>query len=100
MAMQTDVKSAHSSASVVSGGELVVSGRYRLKSVVMASNTTAGTAIFRDGSATGPILLELDSGTNSNVSTVLMPGQGILFSIGIFYVPTTVAPIGVTIIYG
>jgi hypothetical protein len=91
MAMQTDVKSAHSSASVASGGVLMVSGRYRLKSVVMASNTTAGTAIF---------LLELDSGTNSNVSSVLLPGQGILFNIGIFYVPTTVASIGVTVVYG
>jgi hypothetical protein len=98
--MQTDVKSAHSSASVASGGELMVSGRYRMKSVVIAGGVGAGTAIFRDGSATGPILLTLDTGTNSNLSSILMPGQGILFNIGMFYVPGTVAPLGVTVVYG
>ena len=102
MAMQTDVKSAHSSASVASGGELMVSGRYRMKSVVIAGGVGAGTVTFRDGSATGPIRLILDtgSGTNSNLSSVLMPGQGILFNIGMFYVPGTVAPLGVTVVYG
>ena len=30
MSMQTDVKSAHSSATVVSGGEAMISGRGRL----------------------------------------------------------------------
>jgi hypothetical protein len=100
MAMQTDVKSAHSSASVVSGGELMVSGRYRLKSIVIAGGVGAGTITLRDGSATGPILIILDTGSNSNTTNVLMPGQGILFSIGIFYVPATVAPLGVTVVYG
>lgn len=100
MGMQTDVKSAHSSASVVSGGELVVSGRGRLKSVVIASGALAGTATFRDGSATGPILLILDTGTNSNLTNVLLPGEGILYTIGVFYVPSTTAPLGVTIVYG
>jgi hypothetical protein len=100
MAMQTDVKSAHSSASVASGGELMVSGRYRMKSVVIGGGVGAGTVTFRDGSATGPILLILDTGTNSNLSSVLMPGQGILFNIGMFYVPGTVAPLGVTVVYG
>ena len=98
--MQTDVKSAHSSASVVSGGELMVSGRYRLKSIVIAGGVGAGTITLRDGSATGPILIILDTGSNSNTTNVLMPGQGILFSIGIFYVPATVAPLGVTVVYG
>ena len=98
--MQTDVKSAHSSASVASGGELMVSGRYRLKSIAIAGGVGAGTVTFRDGSATGPILLILDTGTNSNLSSVLMPGQGILFNIGMFYVPGTVAPLGVTVVYG
>ncbi len=98
--MQTDVKSAHSSASVASGGVLMVSGRYRMKSVVIAGGVGAGTVTFRDGSATGPILLTLDTGTNSNLSSILMPGQGILFNSGMFYVPGTVAPLGVTVVYG
>jgi len=100
MAMQTDVKSAHSSASVVSGGELMVSGRYRMKSIIVAGGVGAGTITLRDGSATGPILLVIDTGSNSNLTNVLLPGQGILFSIGIFYVPATVAPLGVTVTYG
>ena len=98
--MQTDVKSAHSSASVASGGELVVSGRYRMKSIVIAGGVGAGTVTLRDGSATGPILLILDTGTNSNLTNVLLPGQGILFNLGIFYVPATVAPLGITVVYG
>jgi len=98
--MQTDVKSAHSSASVVSGGELMVSGRYRMKSLVVAGGVGAGTVTLRDGSATGPILLVIDTGSNSNLTNVLMPGQGILFNLGVFYVPSTVAPLGVTVIYG
>lgn len=100
MSMQTDVKSAHSSASVVSGGEVMVSGRYRMKSIVIAGGVGAGTITFRDGSATGPILLVLDTGANSNVANVLLPGQGILFNLGVFYVPGTVAPLGVTVLYG
>jgi len=100
MAMQTDVKSAHSSASVVSGGELMVSGRYRLKSIIIAGGIGAGTITLRDGSATGPVLMVLDTGSNSNMTNVLLPGQGILFSIGIFYVPAAVAPLGVTVLYG
>jgi len=100
MAMQTDVKSAHSSASVVSGGELMVSGRYRMKSIIIAGGVGAGTITLKDGSATGPVLMVLDTGTNSNLTNVLLPGQGILFSVGIFYVPATVAPLGVTVIYG
>ena len=100
MSMQTDVKSAHSSATVVSGGESMISGRGRLKSVVIASGALAGTATFRDGSATGPILLILDTGTNSNLTNVLLPGEGILYTIGVFYVPSTTAPLGVTIVYG
>ena len=98
--MQTDVKSAHSSASVASGGELVVSGRYRLKSIIIAGGVGAGTITFRDGSATGPSLIVLDTGTNSNLTNVILPGQGILFNLGMFYVPSTVAPLGVTVIYG
>lgn len=100
MAMQTDVRTAHSSATVASGGESMISGRGRLKSVVIASGVLAGTATFRDGSATGPVLIVLDTGTNSNVSNVLLPGEGILFTLGVFYVPATTAPLGVTIAYG
>jgi hypothetical protein len=100
MAMQTDVRSAHSSATVASGGESMISGRGRLKAVVVASGALAGTATFRDGSATGPVLLVLDTGTNSNLTNILMPGEGILYTTGVFYVPATVAPLGVTIVYG
>jgi hypothetical protein len=78
----------------------MISGRGRLKSVIIASGVLAGTAIFRDGSATGPILLVLDTGTNSNLTNVLLPGEGILFTTGIFYVPATTAPLGVSIVYG
>jgi hypothetical protein len=78
----------------------MISGRGRLKSIVIAGGVGAGTVTLRDGSATGPVLLVLDTGANSNLTNILMPGEGILYTTGVFYVPATVAPLGVTIVYG
>ena len=95
--MQTDVKSVH-----IQGAQTnlaAVSGRARIKSVIITGAATAGMARFLDASG-GNILLELDTGANSNMTNVILPGEGILFPNGIWYTAVATAPIGVTICYG
>lgn len=97
MTMQTDVKSAH-----VIGAQTnlaLVAGRVRVKSVIITGGAGAGMARFLDA-AGGNILLELDTGSNSNMTNVILPGEGILFPDGIWYTSVAVAPLGVTVCYG
>ena len=105
MSMQTDVKSAHSSASTSGTAVALVTGRVRLKSIIIASGATAGTATFSDGAtaanaAVGVSRIVCDTGANSNMTNLLLPGEGILFENGIWYTPTTTVPLGVTVVYG
>lgn len=97
MAMQTDVKSAHTGGAQTNLA--LVSGRVRIKSVVITGGAGAGMARFLDASG-GNILLELDTGSNSNMTNVILPGEGILFPNGVWYTSVSVAPIGITVIYG
>ena len=95
--MQTDVKSAHTGGTQTN--QALVSGRVRLKSVVITGGASAGMARFLDASG-GNILLELDTGSNSNMTNVILPGEGILFPSGIWYTSVATAPLGVTVCYG
>ena len=97
MTMQFDVKSAHTGGAQTN--QALVSGRVRIKSVILTGGAGAGVAKFLDASG-GNVLLELDTGANSNCTNVLLPGEGILFPDGIWYTATSVVPIGVTVIYG
>ena len=77
MAMQTDVKSKNVTATGASG----VGGRVRLKAVYFVPGGTAGSISFRDGGATGTELLKIDAvASATQAQTVLIPGEGILFS--------------------
>lgn len=95
--MQTDVKAAHTGGTQTNLA--LVSGRVRLKAVVITGGAGAGMARFLDASG-GKVLLELDTGSNSNMTNVLLPGEGILFPDGIWYTSVSVAPIGITVLYG
>jgi len=97
MAMQTDVKSAHTGGAQTN--QALVSGRVRLKSVIIMGGATAGMARFLDASG-GNILLELDTGSNSNMTNVILPGEGILFPNGIWYTAVATVPVGITVVYG
>ena len=97
MAMQTDVKSAHTTGAQTNLA--LVSGRVRLKSVIITGGATAGMARFLDASG-GNILLELDTGANSNMTNVILPGEGILFPDGIWYTAVATVPTGITVCYG
>lgn len=95
--MQTDVKS------VTTGGaqtnQALISGRVRIKSVVLTGGAGAGAAKFLDASG-GNVLLELGTNTNSNTTNILLPGQGVLFPDGVWYTATAVVPTSVTVLYG
>lgn len=97
MSMQTDVKSAHTGGAQTNLA--LVDGRVRLKSVIITGGAGAGMGRFLDASG-GNVLLELDTGTNSNMTNVILPGEGILFPDGIWYTSVSVAPVGITVVYG
>jgi hypothetical protein len=95
--MQTDVSSSHLS---VAGS--LYGGPTRLKGLIICpAVSTACTVRFRDGSATGAILLEIDIASNSNPNTYTfdVPGEGIKFNTSL-YLTLSAAVTGVTAFYG
>ena len=97
MSMQTEVKSVHTGGTQTN--QSLVSFRARIKSVAITGGAGAGTGKFLDASG-GTVLLELDTGANSNMTNVLLPGEGVLFPNGVWYTSSGTAPIGVTVFYG
>ena len=94
MTMQTDVKAAHAEATGT-----MVSQRTRLKGYQCLSGGTAGDIIFRDGGASGTILLQFNIPANTNNPFAnLIPGEGILFTTSIHATLATGAK--VTVFYG
>jgi hypothetical protein len=92
--MQTDVRAAHLEAT----GTLVAA-RTRIKGYQCLSGGTAGDIIFRDGGASGPILLQFNVPANTNNPFAnLIPGQGILFATSVHVTLPTAAK--VTVFYG
>lgn len=75
-------------------------GRTRIKSIYGISGTNAGSVVFRDGGASGPIVMTMNSPTaaTSGVFWLPMPGEGILIETNLHATLTDVA--SVTIIYG
>jgi hypothetical protein len=97
MAMQYDVKSVRTGGAQTN--QALIAGRVRIKGVAITGGAGAGVAKFLDASG-GNVLLELDTGSNSNMTNVLLPGEGILFPNGVWYTATAVVPIGITVFYG
>ena len=96
--MQTDVKSAHLSAA----GSLFT-GRTRLKGFsITPVAATAATFEFRDGGATGAILVQIDiaSQTNPVPYYMLVPGEGVLFSTTLHLTISVGSVTGITAFYG
>jgi len=95
--MQTDVKSTHLNAA-----GSVWAARGRLKGFSICPATSVACMIqFRDGGASGPILCEVDVGSNSNPNSffVPVPGEGVLFQTNI-YMTLSASVVGVTAFYG
>lgn len=93
MSMQTDVKSVHTESTAT-----VVSGRARVKGYHCISGGTAGDVIFRDNGSSGVTLLQFNIGTGTQPVTMLIPGEGILFSTDVHV--TLPANAKITVFYG
>ena len=101
MAMQTDVlasKVATSAGDMLDQNSLVI-GRARVKAIYIVPDTTAGTVTFRDGGASGPTKIVIDTKASSTAPDyILIPGEGLLFQTSIYIVPSAV--ISTMVIYG
>ena len=93
MTMQYDVKSAYSATFPAQ----LYTGRTRLKSIAFLGNGTGGTFTIYDGTDnTGPILYQFKFSTAVQPFQILIPGEGILASNGLYIVGTTLSAITVT----
>lgn len=96
--MQTDVLSAHLSAA----GSYYV-GRTRIKGIVISpKSSTAATFEIRNGGATASVLYTMDIASLGTPNTfyVLIPGEGILASAGLYLTLSVGSVTGITVFYG
>jgi hypothetical protein len=96
--MQTDVLSAHLSAA----GSYYV-GRTRLKGMIITPKaSTVATFEIRNGSASGAVLFTMDipSLGTPNSFYILVPGEGILASTGLYLTTSVGTVTGITVFYG
>jgi len=101
MAMQTDVLASQpltSAGQMVDQNSLTI-GRARVKAIYIIPTSGAGTVTFRDGGASGPIKITVNTLASSSAPDyILMPGEGLLFQTDIYVVPSAVA--STMVIYG
>ena len=98
MAMQTDVKSAHLSAA-----GSYYADRTRLRGIVVTPKaTTAATFEIRNGGASAAVLYTMDipSLGTPNSFYILIPGEGILASSGLYLTLSVGSVTGITVFYG
>jgi hypothetical protein len=91
--MSTDVCSA-----VAASSGTLVSGRNRLKGVVITTNGVAGSVVFKDGGAFGTTMLTINTPGATGINDVFIPADGILFSTDIYVALSNVS--SVTAFYG
>jgi hypothetical protein len=99
--MQTDILASQPRTTT---GQLIAQNggtieRSRVKGIYIVSSANAGSVVFRDGGATGPIKTTVNTLAASTTPTYLkMPGEGLLFNSNIH---VTVADIAsVMVFYG
>lgn len=96
--MQTDVLSSHLSAA-----GSYYAGRTRLKGMIITPKaSTVATFEIRDGSASGTVLFTMDipSLGTPNSFYILVPGEGILASTGLYLTVSVGSVTGITVFYG
>ena len=91
--MQTDVLAAHRDSTGT-----VVSGRNRVKGLIVTPGGTAGDIILRDGGSGGTTRLQFNLSTNQSAFSFTVPGEGVLFLTDIYV--TLPASSKLTVFYG
>ena len=74
MSMQTDVLAVHRETTGT-----MVSGRNRVKGLIVTPGGTAGDIVLRDNGASGTVRLQFNLSTNQSAFSFTVPGQGVLF---------------------
>lgn len=93
MSIQTDVKSGRVTAS-----GSVFDQRTRVKGLLVVGGGTAGTVVLNDGGAGGTAKLTIDVPANAPLTSVLIPGEGILFETNVYVTLTNAT--SATVFYG
>lgn len=95
MSMQYDVSSAYVAATGV-----LVANRCRLKQLVFLPNGTAGSLVIYDNASAGSgnIIWQTKVGTGVQPFQLIVPGEGILATNGLYAVLTNIT--SVTVCYG
>ena len=96
--MQTDVQTAH-----LSTAGSYYAGRTRLKGMIITPKaSTVATFEIRNGSASGAVLFTMDipSLGTPNSFYILVPGEGILASTGLYLTLSVGTVTGITVFYG
>jgi hypothetical protein len=57
----------------------MVSGRNRVKGLIVTPGGTAGDIILRDNGASGTVRLQFNLSTNQSAFSFTVPGEGVLF---------------------
>ena len=91
--MQTDVLAAHRDSTGT-----VVSGRNRVKGLIVTPGGTAGDIVLRDGGSGGTTRLQFNLSTNQSAFSFTVPGEGVLFLTDIHV--TLPASSKLTVFYG
>jgi hypothetical protein len=104
MAMQYDVQA---SAPLTTTGQVTNNAgtpanlsRIRIKGLYVVPGAAAGSVVFRDGGASGDILLTLNTPTvaNAGAYNIIIPGEGILAETNLHGTVTNTA--SVVVFYG
>lgn len=93
MAMQFDVRNT----SVAATGT-VLSGRVRVKGLLVTPSAVAGSVVLRDGGASGSTEVTITTAANAAPFNVVVPGDGVLFETDVHATLTSVA--AVSVFYG
>jgi hypothetical protein len=91
--MQTDVLAVHRETTGT-----VVSGRNRIKGLIVTPGGTAGDIIFRDGGSGGTARLQFNLSVNQSAFSFTVPGEGVLYLTDIHVTLPTASKI--TVFYG
>ena len=92
MAMQTDVKAK---SLALSGS--IFGSRTRVKGLVITPGASAGSVELKDGGASGTSMFIINTIANGQVESILIPGEGVLFSTDVY---ATLTNATVTVFYG
>lgn len=90
MSSSTDVLAVR-----VSATGSVVGSRTRIRGLHYVNTATAGSIVFRDGGAGGPILLQLDTPAAAGQMYMRLPEKGVLFGTNVHVTLTNVTSLTV-----